>query len=249
MFGGLIINGPATANYDEDLGNLFLQDWTHQTVDSLYHQHELTGKVTMDNGLINGTNVYGNDATGKRFSTNFVEGTSYRLRLVNVAIDAHFKFSIDNHTITVIAADWVPIVPYTTTTLSIAMGQRYDVIVKADQGAVATDFWMRAIPQAACSLNNAKDNIRGMVHYGSSSGTPKTTGYSYTDECVDEPYAKLVPQVRQKVGPSSISPVKDISAIKNADGLFRWTVGGTAMNVEWGNPVSLSSQIHTTVIR
>lgn len=30
IFGGLIINGPATANYDEDLGMLFLNDWDHQ---------------------------------------------------------------------------------------------------------------------------------------------------------------------------------------------------------------------------
>ena len=30
VFGGIVINGPATANYDEDLGMLFLNDWDHQ---------------------------------------------------------------------------------------------------------------------------------------------------------------------------------------------------------------------------
>lgn len=30
ILGGIIINGPATANYDEDLGMLFLNDWDHQ---------------------------------------------------------------------------------------------------------------------------------------------------------------------------------------------------------------------------
>lgn len=30
IFGGIVINGPATANYDEDLGMLFLNDWDHQ---------------------------------------------------------------------------------------------------------------------------------------------------------------------------------------------------------------------------
>lgn len=29
VFGGIVINGPATSNYDEDLGNLFLNDWYH----------------------------------------------------------------------------------------------------------------------------------------------------------------------------------------------------------------------------
>ena len=30
ILGGVIINGPATADYDEDLGMLFLNDWDHQ---------------------------------------------------------------------------------------------------------------------------------------------------------------------------------------------------------------------------
>lgn len=29
VLGGMIINGPASANYDEDLGMLFLNDWDH----------------------------------------------------------------------------------------------------------------------------------------------------------------------------------------------------------------------------
>lgn len=28
--GGLVIDGPATGDYDEDLGMLFLNDWDHQ---------------------------------------------------------------------------------------------------------------------------------------------------------------------------------------------------------------------------
>lgn len=30
ILGGIVINGPATANYDEDLGMLFLNDWDHE---------------------------------------------------------------------------------------------------------------------------------------------------------------------------------------------------------------------------
>jgi FtsP/CotA-like multicopper oxidase with cupredoxin domain len=32
VIGGIIINGPATADYDEDLGMLFLNDWDHQVL-------------------------------------------------------------------------------------------------------------------------------------------------------------------------------------------------------------------------
>ncbi|RAL60247.1 hypothetical protein DID88_000027 [Monilinia fructigena] len=41
----------------------------------------------------------------------------------------------------------VPIKPYQTQVLNIAIGQRYDVIVTANQGAIASDFWIRSIPK------------------------------------------------------------------------------------------------------
>lgn len=126
LAGGIVINGPASANYDTDLGMLFLSDWTHQTADELYASAQANGPPTLDNGLINGTNVYGDDdsedQTGARYNVTFTAGTSYRLRLVNSAIDTMFAFSIDNHTLTVISTDFVPIEPYDTTVLSIGMG-------------------------------------------------------------------------------------------------------------------------------
>lgn len=128
VFGGIIINGPATANYDEDMGMMFLNDWTHQTVDALYLQAQTSGPPLLDNGLLNGTNVYGDDddegQTGHRWNATWTEGSSYRLRLVNGALDTFFKFSIDNHTMVVVAADFVPVTPYTTDTISIGMGKR-----------------------------------------------------------------------------------------------------------------------------
>jgi FtsP/CotA-like multicopper oxidase with cupredoxin domain len=122
VLGGIIINGPATANYENDMGVLFLNDWTHQTADAVYTRAETSGPPTLDNGLLNGTNVYGD--LGSRFNMTVTEGESHRIRLVNGAIDTHFKFMIDDHNLTVIAMDLVPIVPYTTTYLSIGMGQR-----------------------------------------------------------------------------------------------------------------------------
>lgn len=124
--GGIIINGPATANYDVDKGTILLSDWNHRTSDELYATVLTEGPPTTPNGLLNGTNTYSDDGTttvGHRFNTSVVEGQSYRFRLINGAMDSHFAFSIDNHTMTVIAADFVPIIPYNTTTLQIAMGK------------------------------------------------------------------------------------------------------------------------------
>lgn len=119
--GGIVINGPATANYDEDLGVIVLSDWDHLTVDQLYTEAEISGPPKLANGLINGTNVY--EDGGARFNVSFTSGTSYRMRLINGAVDSHFKFSIDNHTMKVIASDLVPIEPYDTTVLDIGMGK------------------------------------------------------------------------------------------------------------------------------
>lgn len=241
--GGIIINGPASANYDEDLGSLFLSDWSHQTADELFITSQTSGPPTLDNGLINGTNVYGDDGstsqTGSRFNTTFTAGTSYRLRLVNSAIDTMFKFSIDNHTLSVISTDFVPIEPYNTTVLSIGMGQRYDVVVTADQSDVADSFWMRAIPQVACSDNDSTDNIKGIVYYGNSTTTPTTTGYSYTDSCDDEDVSNLVPVLSKTVDTSAWDELETVTVGKNSANLFRWYMNGTSMEVEWDDPTLL----------
>ncbi|KKY15402.1 putative multicopper oxidase [Diplodia seriata] len=240
VFGGIIINGPATSNYDEDLGMIFLNDWDHSTVDELYASAQANGPPTLDTGLINGTNTYNDSGTvtGSRFEVSLTEDTSYRMRLVNGAVDSHFKFMIDNHTLTVIAMDLVPIEPYETTVLDIAMGQRYDVVVTADQASVASDFWLRAIPQSACSDNDNSDDIKGIVHYGSSTDTPSTSAYDYTDACVDEDTSDLVPYV-SKTATSGTSLAEAVTVGTNSDNLFRWYMNSTSMAVDWADPTLL----------
>jgi FtsP/CotA-like multicopper oxidase with cupredoxin domain len=125
-YGGVIINGPASKNYDEDKGVILLSDWDINTVDQMWDQAEAVGSPSLDNALINGVNVFGDDdQTGYRFNTSFAPGKSYRLRVTNVACDTLFKFSIDHHTMKVIAMDFVPIQPYTTTFINVAVGKRF----------------------------------------------------------------------------------------------------------------------------
>ncbi|KAK2598057.1 hypothetical protein QQS21_005834 [Conoideocrella luteorostrata] len=243
VFGGIIINGPATGTYQEDLGMLFLTDWGHQTMQELYSTAERSGPPRLNNGLINGTNVFvvNGTTTGTRFKLSFKFGMSYRLRLVNAAIDTHFKFSIDNHVMMVIASDLVPIEPYFTTVLNIGIGQRYDVVVTADQGGfVASNFWMRAIPQTACSENDSRDNIRGIVYYGDKPGTPETTGYNYTDSCDDET-KNLKPFISKDfpITPNTKN-LEEVTVRKDSAGRFRWYLNSTTMLVEWGKPTLYS---------
>lgn len=204
-----------------------------QTVDELYFTAQSTGPPVLDNGLINGTNTY--DDGGYRYNTSFVSGTSYRIRLVNAAVDTHFKFMIDNHTMQVIATDLIPIVPYEATVLDIGMGQRYDIIVTADQASVADSFWLRAIPQAACSENDNSDDIRGIIYYGDSLSTPTTSAHSYEDSCDDET-KNLVPYVSKTVGAESSTNLEIATVGFNEDNLIRWYLNSTTMFVEWADP-------------
>lgn len=98
VFGGIVINGPATANYDVDLGVLTLTDWDHETADNLALLSRTSGPPTMATNLINGTNTFTLDdgtVVGKRFETTFTAGQKYRIRLVNVS---HNSARVNNET-------------------------------------------------------------------------------------------------------------------------------------------------------
>ncbi|KAL2858510.1 Cupredoxin [Aspergillus pseudoustus] len=239
--GGIVINGPATANYDVDVGTIFLNDWPHETADELFWVSQATGPPTLTNALINGTNVYGtgDSQTGERFTLKAEENTSYRLRLINGALDTHFKFMIDNHTLTVIAMDLVPIEPFTTESVSITMGQRYDVIVTADQASVADSFWLRAIPQQACSDIENLDNIRGIFHYSNEPTIPETIPFLFEDSCLDEPLNTLVPKVPLSVQPPDWEETTLATVGPNPQKLFRWYLNSTTMEVSWESPTLL----------
>lgn len=210
-----------------------LNDWYHKTADEQYDLASSGGPPPAQNGLINGTNVYG--TAGLRFETTVVSGSSYRLRIVNAAMDTFFKFSIDNHTFTVIAADLVPIVPFTTEWISIGIGQRYDVIVNANQ--TAGNYWMRSVPQTACSSTNENTlNIKGIFNYdGVDVADPTTTMWSYADSCADVDASLLVPFVAIDAAAEDITNIYDVG-LTAVDGLFRWTINENIFLSDWGNP-------------
>ncbi|EHK98291.1 putative Laccase-3 [Glarea lozoyensis 74030] len=108
VLGPIVIHGPATSNYDVDLGAMPVTDWCPPPV--------------ADNGLINGTMV-GTSGTGGRYHKNtIVKGKKYRLRLINTSLDNSFRVSLDGHNLTVIQADFVPTKPYTAQTIFIGIG-------------------------------------------------------------------------------------------------------------------------------
>ena len=51
------------------------------------------------------------------------QGKKYLLRLINTSVDSTMVFAIDNHEITVMSSDFVPIVPYKTDKVLIGIGK------------------------------------------------------------------------------------------------------------------------------
>lgn len=209
-----------------------LSDWFHRTTDELYAIASTGAPPQAQNGLINGLNVYGEG--GSRFQTNFESGKSYRLRLVNTAIDTLFRFGIDNHTLTVISTDLVPIVPYEAEMINVAIGQRYDVIVTADQDP--GNYWMRAYPQITCSSNEMSLNIQGIITYDDLDvEDPTTSSWGYDDDCDDEDAANLVPFVSIDVGAATSETVMDLG-LDVVNGFFKWTLNSNTFLSDWGEP-------------
>lgn len=127
VIGGVIINGPATANYDVDLGVYHVNDWYYQTAYQIEDQTNANlqkgaGPPPADTILINGTNV--NAAGGGAYNkVNIQAGKKYLLRIINPSVDNMIRVSLDNHTFQVVTSDLVPIHPYNTNWLLLGIGK------------------------------------------------------------------------------------------------------------------------------
>jgi FtsP/CotA-like multicopper oxidase with cupredoxin domain len=136
VLGAIKINGPATSNYDVDLGTMTIQDWYYTTAYQNSVRANAPGRPPVaDNGLINGTmkNAQGG---GAYLKTTIQKGKKYRLRLINTSLDNHFKIHIDSHNLTVIQADFIPIKPYSTDWIFIGIG----VLTLRESRNITTDF-------------------------------------------------------------------------------------------------------------
>lgn len=245
----LLIHGPTTADWDEEWTPIIVADWYHANAYEAFHR-SLQGPPPADSILVNGTGK--SAAGGQYFEQTFEHDKKYLIRVVNGGTDFHFQFSIDNHMLQVVTADLVPIEPFFTNSLSVGIGQRYSIIVHANQTA-ATDgkYWMRTEYAAgACQLNqpnfpaNQPDTQRvGIIKYADATGDadPSTSRWPVTVGCADPP---ITPHINWTV----TKPAKDV--LKNAHyagldltgpvhGAVRWELKPTPMFLNFTDPTLL----------
>ncbi|KAK3937427.1 putative laccase precursor [Diplogelasinospora grovesii] len=223
LLGPMTIYGPSTANFDDDeaFRPLLLTDWSHRSVFEDWPLMLTSGLAPeMTNILINGTGQFGWGPKPEKYTLYLDPGKKHMLIIINTAVDTTFVFSIDNHRLEVIEADFVPIEPYMTDNIKVGIGQRYHVIVHGLEEPYKPDlerygnYWMRAAPARKCSkFAFGPDQQMGIVRYNRTYQTdPRYVNGSLRRPdplsepplidigCADEPYEKLVPRVKWQVG-------------------------------------------------
>ncbi|EJF58089.1 laccase B [Dichomitus squalens LYAD-421 SS1] len=136
---------------DNDDTVITLADWYHQAAVTVQ-----TGVPLPDSTLFNGLGRYIENPTSELAVINVEHGKRYRFRLVNIACDPNYNFTIDNHSFTVIEADGENTQPQEADSLVIFSAQRYSIVVDANQAI--DNYWIRAIPDVYHTGGNTTVN-------------------------------------------------------------------------------------------
>ncbi|KAK0712929.1 multicopper oxidase-domain-containing protein [Lasiosphaeria miniovina] len=194
--GPIVIHGPASGDYDLATPEpLFMADWVYRSAFEEFDADETSLNVhggLSDTILLNGK-AGKNSHGGQGFSpddmraykiVDAVPGKRQQLRIINGSAGTAFVFSIDGHNLTIIANDLVPVEPYTTGSIVVAIGQRYDVIIDGlDDPVPSGNYWIRTQPADGCNHFRTGvfdsrvpeaapfDTRTGVLHYD----TPLTT--------------------------------------------------------------------------
>lgn len=173
MIGPMVIYGPKNEEYDTDVGPIMFGDFYHSYYIPI-EQGILDQPVKVpfsDNNLINGKGTFAcNETTlpctenAPLPSFNFTSGKTHRLRLINPSSFAVQKITIDGMKIRIIANDFVEVEPYETDVVTLAVGQRSDVLVYAD-GEPTDSVWLRGWKSPACSPSHGHDEVKAAIYY------------------------------------------------------------------------------------
>lgn len=154
--------------------------------------------------------------------------------------------------------DFVPIHPYTTDVLKIGIGQRYDIVIEANQPV--SNYWLRVdaldlsvapgqAPPCGASNKMANHNMAIVSYIGAPDDTePTTTAYEHDTVCADEPYDLLVPWLAKNVGAVGETVSKNLVIMQNSTTqIYRWYLSGTTFQMDYSQPTLLSVYNNNTV--
>ncbi|KXL41948.1 hypothetical protein M433DRAFT_59630 [Acidomyces richmondensis BFW] len=272
--GPMIVHGPSSLPYDIDVGPVMLSDWYHIPYFALVADAVGTNlslvPPTSDSNLINGRGRFNCsdpsfDKNNQILASNdqdnitwtcvdnaplsafrFESKKTHRLRLINHGANGVQKFTIDNHQMTVIAVDYVPIQPYTTDIVTLGVGQRSDVLVIANDDPT-TSVWMRtSAPGGEACGGSDYPEVLAAIYYeeANTSLEPTTVSSANTNAtaCVNDPLTSTVPAY--SITPSNGSFVQDIGLhlVVNETGHFVFEINGQGFHADFNVPILAQAQ-------
>jgi FtsP/CotA-like multicopper oxidase with cupredoxin domain len=231
-FGPIVVYGPwDNKAYDIDIGPITLNDFYHDDWYSMVQKltaprlNQPPPMPTSDSNLINGK-MRSECVSGAKCSPNaglsqfyFKSGKNHRLRLMNTGADGAQQFSIDDHDMTVVANDFVPIEPYTTNVVTLGVGQRTDVIVQGI-GKPNSSYWMRS--NITCA-NSLQPNAKAVIYYenADTSKLPDSYPQQYSNVgCANDALDSTVPAFVIDPGEPETTIVLDATVGQNTSGVW-----------------------------
>ena len=240
---------------------LVLLDWYHPSYFQILKKilaPNGSPQVQSDNNLINGKGNFdcSTKAAGDRTPcTNnagiakfkFRRGKTHRLRLINSGSEGVQRFSIDGHTLTVIANDFVPIQAYTTKVVTLGVGQRVDVLVKADVGHSRSAYWMRST-MTSCSLAKQPRAVAAVYYDVDTARSPTSTAWNVPDPgtCANDALSLTRPLYKMALPRPSYTHKFDIALFKNASDVTLWKFDGVSFRGDYNAPTLLLAKLGNT---
>jgi hypothetical protein len=132
---------------------------------------------------------------------------------------------------TVIANDFVPIVPYNTQVVTLGIGQRADVLVTGTGGLKST-YWMRSSISSICSVSLQPDALAAIYYDNAdATSTPSTSALpallNDPGTCGNDALSQTVPYYPIKPpAQSDFTQQLNINFAPNASNIFLWTMNG-----------------------
>ncbi|GAO14045.1 hypothetical protein UVI_02035940 [Ustilaginoidea virens] len=257
IFGAIVIYGPTTEEYDVDVGPILLSDWYHRDYFDLVKEtlKPNSRPILSDNNMINGkanfdcstlppddkTPCHRNAGIAK---FRFQRGKTHRLRLINAGSEGLQRFSIDGHTMTVIANDFVTVEPYDTNVVTLGIGQRTDVLVKACGELDA--YWMRSNISDRCSL--ARDPLAyAAIYYDDAdeSQAPRSQAWHAPDPgtCANDDLRLTKPYMKRRPMEPDLTYDMEVKLFRNASGITLWSLDGVDYRGNYNSPTLLLSAL------
>ncbi|KAF2661051.1 multicopper oxidase [Lophiostoma macrostomum CBS 122681] len=253
LFGAMIIHDPEKQpSYDVDLGPILLNDFYNLGNRDMINKTVHNELAFSSNNMINGkTHLHScvpvNDTiscspNGDISKFRFESGKLHLLRLINAGTEALQHFTIDQHNLTIVALDYVPVEPIETSVVHLSPGQRADILVRPATRAQGS-FWMRSDIDTACSAP-LQPNALAAIYFEDADMEvlPQSVKTTYTKlGCATTALDESVPKTFQAPPNTSFTQPIEFTFRPNETGWIQFFTNDRQFRAEYGNPLLLKA--------